>query len=45
MTLIPANELATVQLMACAEKENCISSVLTRWIEVARKEMTEQKAA
>ena len=45
MILIPANELAVVQLMDCAEKENCITSVLTKWIEVARKEITEQKAA
>lgn len=45
MILIPANELAMVQLMDCAEKENCIASVLTKWIEVARKEITEQKAA
>ena len=45
MILIPANELAMVQLMDCAEKENCIASVLTKWIDVARKEITEQKAA
>lgn len=45
MILIPANELVMVQLMDCAEKENCISSVLTKWIEVARKEMAGGKAA
>lgn len=32
LKIIPANEITMAELMACEDRENCISSVLTSWL-------------
>lgn len=45
LKLIPANEIARTQMAACGEREVCISSILTIWLELVRQEKDSKKAA
>jgi hypothetical protein len=45
LKLIPSSEIALIQLAACEEREDCICSTLTKWIEEVRKTINNKKAA
>ena len=42
---IPANEVATVEAAKCEDRQDCITSVLTKWLEVLKKENIQEKEA
>lgn len=42
---IPSNEVALVEAAACEDRQTCIASVLTKWLEVIKSESAQVKEA
>lgn len=42
---IPANEIASVEAARCEDRQDCITSVLTKWLEVIKSESAKVKEA
>lgn len=45
LEVIPSNEVALVEMAACEDRESCISSVLTKWLEALKNGDSQQKKA